>query len=48
VLNYFSMVATVGSPIAVAAQELHIECMFPSDAETETHHGAVMGFARVR
>lgn len=46
VLNYFSMVATVGSPIAVAAQELRIECMFPTDPETETHHSAVMRSAR--
>ena len=47
VLNYFSMVATVGSPIAVAAQELRIECMFPTDPETDAHHGAVMGSTRV-
>lgn len=47
VLNYFSMVATVGSPITVAAQELRIECWFPSDPETETLHGAVMDSARV-
>lgn len=47
VLNYFSMVTTVGSPIAVAAQELRIECMFPTDRETETHHSAVMDSTRV-
>ena len=45
-LNYFSMVATVGSPIAVAAQELRIECWFPSDPETEALHGEVMGSSR--
>ena len=27
VLNYFSMVTTVGTPQTVAAQELRIECM---------------------
>jgi len=43
VLNYFSMVTTIGSPTSVAAQELRIECMFPTDEATETHHGALMG-----
>ncbi|MFM0499751.1 helix-turn-helix domain-containing protein [Paraburkholderia caffeinilytica] len=38
VLNYFSMVATVGTPQTVAAQELRIECMFPADDETEARH----------
>ncbi|RKE38372.1 Xre family transcriptional regulator [Paraburkholderia sp. BL23I1N1] len=38
VLNYFSMVATVGTPRTVAAQELRIECMFPADDETEARH----------
>ena len=42
VLNYFSMVATVGSPNAVEAQELRIECLFPSDPETEARHAEVM------
>jgi transcriptional regulator with XRE-family HTH domain len=35
VLNYFSMVASVGTPLSVAAQELRIECMFPADDGTE-------------
>ena len=43
VLNYFSMVTTIGSPTSVAAQELRIECMFPTDEATETHHTALMG-----
>ena len=34
-LNYFSMVATVGTPQTIAAQELRIECMFPADEATE-------------
>ena len=42
VLNYFSMVTTVGTPISVAAQELRIECMFPADDETEARHLQMM------
>jgi hypothetical protein len=38
VLNYFSMVTSVGTPQSVAAQELRIECMFPADDETEARH----------
>ena len=38
VLNYFSMVTTVGTPQTVAAQELRIECMYPVDEETEIQH----------
>ena len=38
VLNYFSMVATVGTPQAVAAQELRLESMFPADEATEELH----------
>jgi len=38
-LRYFSMVTTVGAPRAVAAQELRIETLFPSDEETERRHG---------
>jgi hypothetical protein len=42
VLNYFSMVTTVGTPRTVAAQELRIECMFPADEATEALHMAVV------
>ena len=35
VLNFFSMVTTVGAPRTIAAQELRIECMFPADDATE-------------
>ncbi|HEV2678579.1 MAG TPA: helix-turn-helix transcriptional regulator [Aliidongia sp.] len=45
VLNYFSMVTTVGTPQTIAAQELRIECMFPADDATETHHVAMLGRA---
>lgn len=38
VLNYFSMVTTVGTPQTVAAQEMRLECMFPADEETERQH----------
>ncbi|WP_430691520.1 helix-turn-helix domain-containing protein [Mesorhizobium vachelliae] len=38
VLNYFSMVTTVGTPQTVAAQELRVECMFPADEATEALH----------
>jgi hypothetical protein len=37
-LNYFSMVTTVGTPQTVAAQELRIESMFPADEATEQEH----------
>ncbi|CAB3785279.1 helix-turn-helix domain-containing protein [Paraburkholderia fynbosensis] len=38
VLRYFSMVASVGTPQTVVAQELRIECMFPADDKTEARH----------
>ena len=40
VLNYFSMVTTVGAPRAVAAQELRVDCMFPANEATESAHAA--------
>jgi transcriptional regulator with XRE-family HTH domain len=43
VLNYFSMVTTVGTPQTVAAQEMRIECMFPADDATESHHNTMIG-----
>src|ERR1700736_512098 len=45
ILSYFSMVTTVGTPQAIAAQELRIECMFPADETTETNHLAMIGGA---
>jgi transcriptional regulator with XRE-family HTH domain len=45
ILSYFSMVTTVGTPQAIAAQELRIECMFPADETTETNHLATIGGA---
>ncbi|RDS86707.1 helix-turn-helix domain-containing protein [Dyella psychrodurans] len=38
VMNYFSMVTTVGTPQTISAQELRIECMFPADDSTESKH----------
>ncbi len=37
-LSYFSMITTVGTPQAVAAEELRLECMVPADDETERGH----------
>jgi transcriptional regulator with XRE-family HTH domain len=45
VLNYFSLVATVGTPQTVAAQELRLECMFPADEATEARHLEIMSEA---
>jgi len=42
VLNYFSLVATIGTPQTVLAQELRVECMFPADEATEARHLALM------
>lgn len=42
VLNYFSMVSTVGTPLTVASQELRIECLFPADEATEALHLKLM------
>jgi transcriptional regulator with XRE-family HTH domain len=46
VLNYFSMVTTVGTPRTVAAQELRIESMFPADEDTEKKHAAFLRAGR--
>jgi transcriptional regulator with XRE-family HTH domain len=43
VLNYFSLVTTVGTPQTVAAQELRIESMFPADEDTEREHLRLLG-----
>jgi transcriptional regulator with XRE-family HTH domain len=47
VLNYFSLVTTVGTPQTVAAQELRIESMFPADEETEEEHLRLLGIAKI-
>jgi transcriptional regulator with XRE-family HTH domain len=38
VMNYFSLVTTVGTPQTIAAQELRVECLYPADDETEGLH----------
>ena len=42
VLNYFSLITTVGTPQTIAAQELRIECMYPADDETEALHAKLL------
>ena len=37
-MNYFSMITTVGTPQTVSAQEMRIESMFPADEATERNH----------
>jgi hypothetical protein len=37
-LNYFSMITTVGTPQTVTAEELRLECMFPTDDAAEAEH----------
>lgn len=44
VMNYFSMVTTVGTPQTISAQELRIECMFPVDEITEEKHMQMLGY----
>lgn len=48
VLNYFSMVTTVGTPQTIAAQELRIECMYPADDETEALHARPLASSSAR
>ena len=35
--SYFSLITTVGTPQCVTAQELRVECMFPTDGEESEH-----------
>lgn len=41
-MNYFSLVTTVGTPQAIAAQELRVECIYPADDETEVLHAKLL------
>ena len=34
--SYFSLITTVGTPQCITAQELRVECMFPTDVEERT------------
>lgn len=42
VMNYFSLVTTVGTPQTIAAQELRVECLYPVDDETEALHAKLL------
>ena len=41
-LSYFSMLTTVGTPQSITAQELRIECMYPTDDDSEYAHRQLM------
>jgi transcriptional regulator with XRE-family HTH domain len=41
-MNYFSLITTVGTPQTIAAQELRVECMYPADDETEVLHAKLL------
>jgi transcriptional regulator with XRE-family HTH domain len=41
--SYFSLITTVGTPQCITAQELRVECMFPTDARgNEPHERSVV------
>ena len=47
-LNYFSLVTTVGTPQTIAAQEVRVECMYPADDETEVFHAKLLAASPTR
>lgn len=47
-MNYFSLITTVGTPQTIAAQELRIECMYPADDETEILHAKLLASSSTR
>ena len=47
-MNYFSLVTTVGTPQAIAAQELRVECMCPADDATEVIHAKLLAASSTR
>ena len=48
VMNYFSLVTTIGAPQTIAAQELRVECMYPADDETEVLHARLLATASTK
>jgi transcriptional regulator with XRE-family HTH domain len=36
-LSFFSLITTVGTPQCITAQELRVECMFPTDGQESEH-----------
>jgi transcriptional regulator with XRE-family HTH domain len=47
-MNYFSLLTTVGTPQTIAAQELRVECMYPADDETELLHAQLLASPSTR
>jgi transcriptional regulator with XRE-family HTH domain len=47
-MNYFSLVTTVGTPQTIAAQELRVECMYPADDRTEVSHAKLLAASSPR
>ncbi|MFZ0499176.1 MAG: helix-turn-helix transcriptional regulator [Steroidobacteraceae bacterium] len=47
-MNYFSLITTVGTPQTIAAQELRIECMYPADDATEALHAQLLAAPATR
>ena len=47
-MNYFSLLTTVGTPQTIAAQELRVECMYPADDETEALHAQLLAASSTR
>ncbi len=47
-MNYFSLLTTVGTPQTIAAQELRVECMYPADDETEVLHAQLLAASSTR
>jgi len=47
-MNYFSLVTTVGTPQTIAAQELRVECMYPADDDTEVFHAKLLAASSTR
>jgi transcriptional regulator with XRE-family HTH domain len=47
-MNYFSLMTTVGTPQTIATQELRIECMYPADDETEVLHAKLLAASSTR
>jgi transcriptional regulator with XRE-family HTH domain len=48
ILNYFSLVTTVGTPQTIAAQELRVECLYPADEATEVLHAKLLAAPATR
>jgi transcriptional regulator with XRE-family HTH domain len=47
-MNYFSLVTSVGTPQTVAAQEFRVECMYPADDKTEIIHARLVAASSTR